>query len=258
MKNRISEYLLTDRKFDSGVHLYMQYGNSLSFKNTLNRQGFSKYNHDILLEELRKLAGVSPEQFKIFKQSAPEENVNVKQDVLPQIVTPAEKEVLIREIPEQIRKSIRLRDDFPFLASADCPDEFKILVHDMLSAYSNYIDAHKRLFDATTGDELQEIASAVVEGYLENRQIWDELNHYKLTGKILGKHVIFSTTDRMLEIRNMTTAELVKLQKSLMNNIARYKKTVKDHPEHKNTQSRKQNIAKWEVELVTVNSLLGI
>jgi hypothetical protein len=254
MKTDILTYLQTDRSFDAGVQLYMQHGRSLSFKTTLNRQGFTQYNHALLLEELRKLADILPEQFKAIQQKP----IVAKTTEPTEPVTPEEKQVFIAEIPEQIRKSIRLRDDFPFLAQPNCPDEFKILVHDMLTAYANYVDAHKRLFDAASGEELQGIATAVVEGYLENRQIWDELNHYKLTGKVLGKHPIFKTTDRILEIRNMTTAELVKLQKSLMNNIARTRKTVADHPEHTNTQARKQSIAKWEVELVTVNSLLGI
>lgn len=254
MKTEILNYLQTDRSFDAGLLLYMQHGRSLSFKTALNRQGFTPYNHAMLMEELRKLAGIAPDQFKALLHTP----ISLKTIEPPEPVAPEEKQAFVLQIPEQIRKSIRLRDDFPFLAASDCPQEFKILVHDMLTAYANYVDAHQRLFDATSGEELQEIAASVVEGYLTNRQIWDELNHYKLTGKVLGIHPIFSQKDRTLEIHNMTTAELVKLQKSLMNNIARYRKTVKDHPDHKNTQARKENIAKWELELVQANKLLGI
>jgi hypothetical protein len=238
----------------------MQHGNSLSFKKTLNNQGFTEFNHNLLLFELSKLATISMEHFHDI-MATPIMPV-VKNEVIPEPdlpVTPYEKVVFINEIPEQVRKTIRLRDDFPFLSMpGGCPDEFKILVHDMLSAYDRYKSDHKRMFDATTGEELQDIAASVVENYLENREIWDELNYFQAHGQILGKHPIFSTTDRMLEIRNMTIADHVKLKKSLENNIARTKKNILDNPEHEKTLDRKQKVAKWEVELVTVNNLLGI
>ncbi len=254
MKSKILKYLKEDRSFNSGVQLYMECGNNLRLKTTFNRQGFSVYNHAILLEELRKLANILPEEFEMILKKQAEPAIDPEQ--IP--VTTEEKQTFVRDIPEQVRKSIRLRDDFPFLASPDCPDEFKILVHDMISAYANYVEGHKRLFEATTGEDLQEIAATVVENYIENREIWDELNHYKETGHILGKHPIFATTDRMLEIRNMTTAEQVKLQKNLMNNIARTKQKIKDQPDHKNTTDRKASVAQFEVELVEVNRILGL
>lgn len=40
MKNKILQYLKTDRGFETGLALYMQFGNSESFKRILNRQGF--------------------------------------------------------------------------------------------------------------------------------------------------------------------------------------------------------------------------
>jgi len=256
MKAKILNYLNKDRSFAGGLKLYLEHGKSLSLKRTLNNQGYSEHNLGVLLEQLRIEGGISPDEFRIMLLQPV--SLAAKQEIMETPVSPEEKEVFIREIPEQIRKTIRLRDDFPFLADPKCPDKFKILVHDMLTAYANYVDGHKRLFEVTTGDELQEVASTVVENYLENREIWDELNYYKENGKILGKHVIFSTTDRMLEIRNMTTADQVKLQKNLMNNIARTKQKIAEQPEHKNTSDRKASVAKFEVELTVVNGILGL
>ena len=256
MKTKVLNFLKHDRTFNGALHLYIQNGNSLSLKRRLNNQGFSDHNFGVLMDELRILAGITPEEFKISLlhpvTPAPE------QQPAAAVITAEEKQVFIREIPEEIRKTIRLRDEFPFLALPNCPDEFKILVHNMLTAYATYVENHKQLFEATTGEELQEIAASVVENYLENREIWDELNYYKANGKILGKHEIFSTTDRMLEIRNMTTADQVKLQKNLMNNIARTKQKITEQPEHKNTAERKQSVAKFEVELFEVNRILGL
>ncbi|MEI6577711.1 MAG: hypothetical protein WCO63_16160 [Bacteroidota bacterium] len=59
MTNKIKTWLIQDRAFDSGVQLFHAYGNRKSFSSTLNRQGYSPYNHALLIEELRKTAGIS-------------------------------------------------------------------------------------------------------------------------------------------------------------------------------------------------------
>jgi transcriptional regulator with XRE-family HTH domain len=75
--------------------------------------------------------------------------------------------------PETVRKMIRLRERFPFLNSPDCPDELKILVADMLTAYGAYKAAFARLQEL--GDEESAKAAAdcetVVTEYIENREI---------------------------------------------------------------------------------------
>ncbi|MEI6577766.1 MAG: hypothetical protein WCO63_16455 [Bacteroidota bacterium] len=59
MTNKIKTWLIQDRAFDTGVRLFHAYGNRKSFSSTLNRQGYSPYNHALLIEELRKTAGIS-------------------------------------------------------------------------------------------------------------------------------------------------------------------------------------------------------
>jgi len=265
MKNLILNYLKTDRSYESGVKIFQQLPNaSMGFKGTLNRQYYTPYLHQMLLDQLSLLAGISPEELKDIL-SHPVTLV-AKTEILPDQpasdtdheVTPEEKAAFITEIPDQVRKAIRLRDEYPFLASPDCPNELKILVHDMITAYGSYVDGHKRLFEATTGEELQEIAAGVVENYIENHEIWDELNHYKTAGELLGKHAIFAQSARIAEIKAMPLADQVKLQKNLMNNRARTLKTIADNPDHKNTAERKANVAKFEFELTIVNPLLGL
>lgn len=266
MKVKILNYLKADRSFNNGVQLYVQFGNNSALKAVFNKQGFSDYNHRMLLEALRQIAGIPQHEFNSIiakpvtlaaKMEVAEQQA-VKNSAPAVPVTTEEKAAFIAEIPEQVRKTIRLRDEFPFLASPDCPQEFKILVHDMINAYSDYVEGHKRLFEATTGEELQAIAAGVVEDYIENHEIWDELNHFKTTGQILGKHPIFAQTDRMAKIKAMPLADQVKLQKNLMNNLARTKKNIADNPEHKNTGERKASVSKWEVELEVVNGILGL
>jgi len=59
MTNKIKTWLIQDRAFETGVQLFHAHGNSKSFSSTLNRQGYSPYNHALLIEQLRKTAGIS-------------------------------------------------------------------------------------------------------------------------------------------------------------------------------------------------------
>jgi hypothetical protein len=264
MEEKIINYLKTDRSYNTGLRLYMEHGQSMSLKHTLNRQGETPYNYSLLLEELRKMSGMPMDEFN-FHLTAPVNKIEPVAEKAEEIaagiekpVTKDEKNEFLKEIPEEIKKAIRIRDEFPFLNNPDCPDELKILVADRITAYHNYVEAHKNLFSAASEKELLKAASTVVENYLDNQEIWDELNHYKQTGQLLGKHNVFSKLNRIKEIQSMATGDLVKLQKSLMNNIARNKQKVKEQPEHDETGSRTERIAEYQIELNEANRLLGI
>lgn len=92
-----------------------------------------------------------------------------------------------------MRRMIRFREKYPFLNAPDCPDELKILVADMFTAYGNYKTAFARLQvldDAETAEAAAECETIVTE-YLKNREIWDELEYYREHGVILGKAAKF-------------------------------------------------------------------
>jgi hypothetical protein len=128
----------------------------------------------------------------------------------------------------------------------------------MISAYNRYLEGHKDLFRATNEKELFAATHQVVENYLDNRAIWLELEYYKKNKVVLGKHPAFYRTERIAEIKQMTTAELVKLRDSLTNNMARTKKLVKDNPNNKNNIGRNQRLEDWAIEIKEVNRILGI
>lgn len=168
---------------------------------------------------------------------------------------PVEK---ISDIPAQIKKTIRLREEFPFLKTQECPNELKILVADMLTSYENYKTDHEKLFEAATEEEIQELSKSVVENYIENKLIWKELNYYKEHGKVIGEHQIFSWMQRLEQIRSMNNSELIKLREQLKNKIHRTKKLIKDNPEHNETGKRKERQHIFERELKEVERLLGL
>lgn len=128
----------------------------------------------------------------------------------------------------------------------------------MLSAHDNYVQGHDRLFSATTHDELHQASSDTVENYLENRRIWDELNHYKTKGQILGLHPIFAWITRQNEIRSMRMKELFQLKTRLENNLVRNRAAIRRQPGHPNTRSREEKIVQLEKELAEVNRVINL
>ncbi|TSA24353.1 MAG: hypothetical protein D4R67_11960 [Bacteroidetes bacterium] len=154
--------------------------------------------------------------------------------------------------------AFRLRDDFPFLSSADCPAELKILVADKITAYHAYREAHKLLFEADCREKTFSAARDLVENYLENQLIYEELNYYKKHGKILGRHKIFNHLKRVEEIRTMKIGDLVRLKIRLSNNLVRNRKNLKNQPGHQDSGKRLERITQMELELTEVNRLLLI
>jgi hypothetical protein len=249
MKPTIINYLRTDRTFESGLKLYMQYGHSLSLKAILNRQGNTDYNLKLLLEELRKVAGISTDDMKVHTSPA------IVKAVEP--VSSESVQELLLSMPEPVRKSIKLREQFPFLSKPDCPVELKILVADMLTLHDSYVTAHQRQFDALSDEQLLEVCSTVVEDYIENRQIWDELNFYNANGKVLGAHKIFALSERLTAIRSMTTPDLVKLRGNIKSCITKTNKSLTGKPADPKTAEWTAKLEVCDLELKEVNRLLG-
>jgi len=128
----------------------------------------------------------------------------------------------------------------------------------MITAHSDYVQAHQDLFTASTFEDIERISRSTVESYLENRRIWDELNHFKTTGQILGKHPIFDWTARLEAIRRMKIGDLVKLKIRIDNNLVRSRASVRRQPGHKNTANRLQRIESMQKELTEVNRMLNL
>jgi len=258
MEAIIKKYFKENRSFNTGVDLYVKYGNNMSFKTVLNRQGYTDINKQLLFEELRKLAGIKQEEFQFILSKPVEKEVIIETVTEPAGDGNVGSETPPETIPMNAITGWKIRTEFPFLSKPDCPNELKVLVADMFTSHDNYVESHAKLFETKTEDEVFAAASDTVENYLNNQAIWKELNYYKETGKVLGEHPIFSENARIKEIQAMTTAEHVKLKKSLENNIARTKKTMADNPDHKNNGDRSERVGKMEVELKEVNRLLGI
>lgn len=113
-----------------------------------------------------------------------------------------------------------IRVEFPFLNEKDCPDELKILVADKITTWNAYLVLQELIAKAESGEakvtdkRLAEYAQEAVILFDENQKIYDELNCYQTTGKVLGVHPIFKKLQLTREVETMTADELIKYKGS--------------------------------------------
>lgn len=156
--------------------------------------------------------------------------------------------------PDKSRE--KLRKEFPFLGSPDCPLELKALVTDRISSYHRYQDAYPQLFTAGTPEECAEVAGRIVSAYIENRRTWEELNYYQEHHRVLGHHPIFRQFAKMRSLRAMSLRDLLRREKQVMNNIWRVKSEMKKGSKPDLEQARRDRLAGYEAELAEIRRLL--
>ena len=227
MKKEIRRYLQGPRDYMEGVRLYQKYGINLRLKKQFALEA-TETIRAILMEELRKLAGLTEREFKnLPRMAVPAEKTQVAKDETPHIEDP-EKPIEPVPATETQQKIIRFREKFPFLNQPDCPDSLKILVADMFTAFGNYKNALDKLH--TLGDKDSEEAAGLceiaVEEYLRNREIWDELEYYREHGKILGKAAKFRELEKAEELSKLSDVELINKRRSAEVNISKRKKAL--------------------------------
>lgn len=164
------------------------------------------------------------------------------------------------DIPEEVKTVIKLRDEFPFLNNEDCPDKFKILIADKLTAYHNWVNGRedlKALIDSgASEEEIFEKAKQVVGNFELNLQIYDELKYYNEHGEILGEHNIFTEEVLAETVNNYSTIELTKRQKNLRTYISREEKTLKKMESSEAKSELETKVLSWKKELELVTARL--
>lgn len=186
-------------------------------------------------------------------------NLNIAQQQLldAEMAVKNAAQTAFNEAPDDVKTGIKLRDEFPFLDEKDCPDKFKILVADKMTAYHAYRSSREEIKDALTAgmsnEELFVMAKTAVENFELNLEIYDELNYYKEHGEILGKHQIFADEMLQKKVDALSGANLVKRQSTLRANISRDSKKLAENKvaaDKLEAFEAKLNEYKAELELV--------
>lgn len=171
----------------------------------------------------------------------------------------------IEEAPDNVKGGLKLREHFPFLSEADCPDKLKILVADMITAWIQYKENHAELVKVTAeGSEktlsdtiLYELAKETIEAFELNHAIWDELEYYKEHGEILGNHPIFADDILKQKVANLTDAKLVTRRNTLRSYISRESKKLEKNPEEDAAVKIRKKIQEYTQELNLVEERLA-
>ena len=154
-----------------------------------------------------------------------------KAEIWPDIIEARKKLVAeqVNQIPADVKASIKLREQFPFLREKDCPDSLKLLVNDLITSYENFKENQPKLHELLQDEEAKALVDVVLTNYIENKEAWDELEHYKVNGEVLGKHPLFEELEEKERITKLETPDLAKEITNLVNKIGRNKK--KDNTE---------------------------
>lgn len=133
-----------------------------------------------------------------------------------------------QETPEPVRKMIRFREKYPFLSAPDCPDVLKVLVADMFTAYGKYKAAHARMLTLADDDSLEAAkeAETIVNEFIANREIWEELEYYRENGAILGKAAKFRELQAAKELEELSDVDLLGKYRSAQVNVSKNKSAL--------------------------------
>jgi len=163
------------------------------------------------------------------------------------------------QVPEAVKKTIRFREDFPFLNAPDCPDELKVLVADMFRAYDVFREAHEKLVnmpDNASFDEAFKASQTAVENYLDNREMWDELEYYKEKGEILGKAECLKSLMEKKEISALSDLDLTKQISNSRSNISKAKASLQAAENDEDKAKAETNLSKWETRKALLDTEL--
>lgn len=151
--------------------------------------------------------------------------------------------------PEPVRRMIRFREKYPFLNAPDCPDLLKVLVADMFTAYGNYKTAFARLqvLGDTETIEAATECETIVNEYLKNREIWDELEYYREHGVILGKAAKFHEKEAADDLAALSDVDLMSKLRSAAANVSKHKKRIADaEADGRSDEKAMEALANWQ------------
>lgn len=247
-----------------------------------NNLGYSEARLESLFYELKKLHNITEKDIKLAPvilavdaQDIPAEAIKTIQEALASstgiIVTGQKPEITLdnvfTEASDDIKTDIKLRSEFAFLNSLKCPDEFKILVADKLTHYHAYVEAHRALMvtipeegqepAALTNDEIFALAEKAVENFTVNQEIYDELDHYKKTGEILGRHPVFRYKKTRELIYSLSPKQLSNKPALLVNYINRANNEIKKTQDPDRIAKLQEKIETWKTEQKLVEERLS-
>jgi len=251
IKERVEQWARSGGDFSAGLSLFLTFNRNSFYVRNIEAKGVEKGLATLVCEFANKIKVSSKEIFTLIEARQLANDI-----VITSVDSPQQKAREKENV--QKKKTIKLREEFPFLGKKDCPEEFAILVNKMLTAYDDYRSGRDKLYelDKNNLNECYQGARGVLDAYILNREIWEELNYYKIHRTILGKLPEFKARGIREKYGSMST---VNLSKITGNNIPRkmsyYKKQLNDKAT-KNKDEIRAKMADAEDELSLIKKIL--
>ncbi|PWN67597.1 hypothetical protein [Chryseobacterium oncorhynchi] len=271
MSTKALEFLTTDwespqEEFNTGLVVFINHGGGRHLSRSYNTKGFTPQNLENLKYDLKKLLNIKDQDirnFKLEKEKVPELPPHDLEIVLAENKDAFTK--FLDEIEKDAKGGLKLYAQYPFLRSKECPNEFKILVSDAITAFDSYKAAHEELFTKVasvvepqlTEVEIFNIANELLEDFQLNREIHEELKHYAENSEILGEHEIFADLKLDRSISAMTPAELSNRFNNLKSYVSRTKGKITKNKDPQKTEELKKELAGYEKEKDLVHKKLN-
>lgn len=224
----------------------------------LNKMSLSKTSLAVLTENVKKELKISDLDLHFAR--------NKKQVSTKGTAKKEKKEDKLAEVKIEVKPEPKLREEFPFLNDPDCPEEFKILVADKITAFKALQEVQAKLeliADGTlivTKRDKAGLAELAVEIDMENSLIYDELRHYQDKKEVLGVHPIFKERQLLKELELMSGPEKLQRFTTLKSDISREKGNLtkakkKDPVDLEKVAEIEERLAKKELELKLLKKL---
>ncbi|MDV4025243.1 hypothetical protein CMT52_12970 [Elizabethkingia anophelis] len=230
------EYPRPVDRFNDGMGLLMRTQNASSMlQRNYNARGYTPQSLESLEYDLKKMHGISDADIRKHVIEIPvETNIIVAGGFDQALFMAANKDLftnVLQDMNETEKAGFKIYDRYPFLREEDCPNEFKILTADAITAFHNFKEAHTELFNEVvlpentelTNEEIYAIAAKLLSDFELNREIHAELEYYAENGEILGEHEIFAELKKTREMNALTSADLSRKIKNLASNISKKK-----------------------------------
>lgn len=266
------EYPKPVDRFNDGMGLLMRTPEaSTMLQRNYNARGYTPQSLESLEYDLKKIYGISEADIRKHIIEVPEEiNVVVGGGTTgydQALFMAANKDLftnVLQDMNETEKAGFKMYDRYPFLREEDCPNEFKILTADAITAFHKFKEAHTELFNEVvlpentelTNEEIYAIAANLLADFELNREIHAELEYYANNAEILGEHEIFADLKKRRELDALTSADLSRKIGNIASNISKKKTKLGKTTDKDLKNTLSEEIKALETEKAELNARL--
>ncbi len=245
---KLVTWIRSGAPLSEGVSLYASVPNNKRLLAVLQKNPAAYENE--LVADVCSMLGISLAKFESIKKQYHGKKI-------ARIVTPRKVVKQVRTEDRKPKKPRSFREEWPFLSRPDCPPELKALAADKISCWERYTENHPKLFDCSSLEECSSVAYEIVKDYKENRLIWQELNHYKQHGAILGLHPVFAHYKQFKKLRGMNVIQLWKVKQNTEHRIWRIEHEIAKGDKPHLKAEREKRLENTRAELAEIKRMLG-